>query len=322
MGMNTWIIIFLIFFVSFALFFLISKRIERRKAVQRRLTELAPGAQLTEADNESANKPNFFKSFLSSAGKLLKGITFSKTTETLLSESGTLLKPEEYLVLKILISLAAGLVSWMLGFEMFLIIGFLVVGYMCPHFYMIRKRKKRLEAISYQLVETLGIMANSLRAGFSFMQAMQLAGKETPEPLGPELDRATMEAGLGVPLEEVLESLLKRLPNKELEVVIRAILAQRRAGGNLAQLMETMEDTIRGRIKVLDELRTLTAQGRMSSWIITLLPVSLALYLYFAADDYFTPMLEHPLGLLMLSLAGIAIILGWILIRKIIKVEV
>ncbi len=176
--------------------------------------------------------------------------------------------------------------------------------------------------ISSQLLETLGVLANSLRAGFSFMQAMQLAGKETPEPLGPELERAVREAGLGVPLEEVFENMLKRLPNKELEVVVRAILAQRRSGGNLAELLETMEETIRGRVRVLEELRTLTAQGRMSSWIITMLPVGLGLYLYFASADYFTPMLEHPLGWMMLSVAAISIIIGWIVIQKINRIEV
>lgn len=154
------------------------------------------------------------------------------------------------------------------------------------------------------------------------MQAMQLVGKEVPDPLGPEFDRVVRQAGLGVPLEDVFEELAERLPNKELEVVIQAILAQRRSGGNLAELLETMEDTIRGRVRILEELNTLTAQGRMSSWIITLLPVGLGLYLSIVNREYFAPMLEHPLGWTMLFIASVSIIIGWAFIQKIIRIEV
>ncbi|MGJ7919806.1 type II secretion system F family protein [Neobacillus sp. LXY-4] len=320
--MKIWILLIFTFFVSFALFFLVLIRIQRKKVVDRRLEVFVPENQSSKKDAEDSPRKSAMREFISSISKLLKGISFSESTKRLLSEAGTLLKPEEYFVLRILICLGAGLISWMIDFNIFLIIGICVLGFMYPQFYMKGKRKKRLNILSYQLIETLGIMSNSLRAGFSFMQAMQLAGKETPEPLGPELERAVRESGLGVPIEEVFESMLKRLPNKELEVVIRAILAQRRSGGNLAELLETMEETIRGRIRVLEELHTLTSQGRMSSWIITLLPVGLGLYLFFLGDGYFTPMLKHPLGWLMLALAAISIVIGWIFIRKIIKVEV
>lgn len=165
-------------------------------------------------------------------------------------------------------------------------------------------------------------MSNSMRAGFSFLQAMKLVGKEMPDPIGPEFERVVREAGLGVPVEEVFENMLIRSPNKELEVVVQAILAQRNSGGNLAGLLETMEETIRGRIRILEELKTLTAQGRMSSWVITMIPVGLALYLFFISPDYFGPMLDHPLGWMLLSAGSFFVILGWFLIQKIVQIEV
>lgn len=320
--MNTLIAIIVIFIISFSLFFLVVKRFERNKAVNRRLAVFIPDTANAEADATEIAKKNIIKDFIASSGKLLNGITFSKSTEKLLAESGSMLRPEEYFVLRILISIGAVVFSLLTGLNILIGIGLCVVGFMYPHFYLKTKRKKRLYALSFQLIETLGIMANSLRAGFSFMQAMQLAGKETPDPLGPELERVVREVGLGVPIEEVFESMLMRLPNKELEVVIRAILAQRRSGGNLAELLETMEETIRGRIRVLEELRTLTSQGRISSWVITLVPVGLGLYLNFASGDYFSPMLEHPLGWLMLSLAAVSVVIGWLVIRKINNIEV
>jgi tight adherence protein B len=215
-----------------------------------------------------------------------------------------------------------GILSFILDLPLFILFLFFIGGLYLPYLYLINKRKKRLSLLSYQLIETLGMMANSLRAGFSFMQAMQLTGRELPDPLGPEFDRAVREVGLGKPIEEVFESLVNRLPNKELEVVIRAILAQRKSGGNLAELLETMEETIRGRVRILDELKTLTAQGKMSAWVITLIPPGLAVYLYVVNPEYFKPMLNHPLGVLMLSIGSISIILGWLLIQKIIKIEV
>jgi tight adherence protein B len=189
-------------------------------------------------------------------------------------------------------------------------------------YFVKRRRNKRLNQLTYQLIEVLGMMGNSMRAGFSFMQAMQLVGKEIPDPLGPEFDRCVRQARLGIPLEAVFAELIDRLPNKELDVVLSAILTQRSSGGNMAELLETMEETIRGRIRVLEELRTLTAQWRMSSWIITLLPVGLAFYLAIVNHDYFSPMLNHPLGLTMLFIGAFLILIGWVLIQKIINIEV
>jgi tight adherence protein B len=198
----------------------------------------------------------------------------------------------------------------------------ILIVFILPKFVIKKKSKKRLQLSSQQLIDVLGMMANSMRAGFSFMQAMQLVGKEVPDPLGPEFDRVVRQSGLGIPLEEVFEELVERLPNKELEVVVRAILAQRKSGGNLADLLETMEETIRGRVRILEELKTLTAQGKMSSWIITLLPVGLGLYLAMMNREYFGPMLEHPLGWAMLSVCVISNFIGWLFIQKIIRIEV
>lgn len=214
------------------------------------------------------------------------------------------------------------MISYLIGFPWYLSFITTIIGFFVPKYFINRIRNKRLNLLSSQLIEALGMMANSMRAGFSFMQAMQLVGKEVPDPLGPEFDRVMRQTGLGIPLEDVFEELVDRLPNNELEVVVQAILAQRKSGGNLAELLETMEETIRGRVRILEELKTLTAQGRMSSWIITLLPIGLGLYLALVSKDYFTPMLKHPLGWALLIVAGAGNILGWILIRKIIKIEV
>lgn len=320
--MSKGLILIVVFIYSMSLFFLFLKKRSSNKRINRRVIQFIPTEMNESAEEPVVTKIRIEKKVIGAFAKLLLGNPFSKRSEKLLEQAGSRLKSEEFLVVQILFGIVAFIFSLLTG--LYWIVGLILgmIGFGIPHYYMVYRQKKRMQTLSFQLIETLGMMANSLRAGFSFMQAMQLVGKELPDPLGPEFERAVREVGLGVPLEDVFEGLIKRLPNKELEVVIRAILAQRRSGGNLAELMETMEETIRGRIRVLEELKTLTAQGRMSSWVITLLPVALGLYFYKMSPAYFSPMLDHPLGWGLLAMGSISIIIGWFVIQKIIKIEV
>lgn len=320
--MNAAITVLLIFLISSIFIFLLSHSYLKRKRINLRVKAFLPSGEEEEIIDQVKPKESIFKRFILKAGRMFQNVRFSKRTEKMLLEAGSQLKPEEYFIVRIFIAAIKGAVFFLAGMPWFFCLFTALIGFLLPGMYMKRKRKKRLQRISYQLIEILGMMANSMRAGYSFMQAMQQVGKEIPDPLGPEFERVIRQAGLGIPFDEVFEEMIVRLPNKELEVVIRAIMAQRKSGGNLAGLMETMEETVRGRIRVLEELNTLTSQGRMSSWIITLLPVGLAVYLVLFSKDYFQPMLEHPLGWLMLSSAGLNILIGWVFIQKIIRIEV
>ncbi|KKK36629.1 hypothetical protein WQ57_18460 [Mesobacillus campisalis] len=319
---NTLLTLLFIFLGSSLIIFLLLKNVFKKRWMENRMKDFLPVRKEEETEQNAAEKERQLKGALFSASRLFRNIQFSQRTEKLLLEAGSALKPEEYLFVRVSLFFLAGIGAFLFAFPWYVWVMAAVMAYVLPDIQMKRKREKRLKMISYQLVEILGMMANSMRAGFSFMQAMQLVGKEMPAPLGPEFERVVRESSLGVPLDDVFKEMVRRLPNKELEVVVRAILAQRKSGGNLAALMETMEDTVRGRIRILEELNTLTAQGRMSSWVITLLPVGLGLYLALVNKEYFDPMLNHPLGLLMLTVAGISIITGWFFIQRIIKIEV
>ncbi|WP_179292503.1 type II secretion system F family protein [Bacillus sp. 7884-1] len=318
------IVIFLIgiFLIVSMLMYLVIRIYLNKKRINNRMKDFLPSPEIEEVKTDPEKRQSFSKRFFNDVSTIFKSVQFSDSTEKLLLEAGSKLKPEEFFAVRILTAAGSGLFTFFLGIPWYLVIIVVIIGFEVPKLSMKRKRKKRLALVNYQLIEVLGMMANSMRAGFSFMQAMQLVGKEVPDPLGPEFDRVVRQVGLGIPLEEVFEELVERLPNKELEVVVRGILAQRRSGGNLAQLLETMEETIRGRVRILEELNTLTAQGRMSSWIITLLPVGLGLYLALVNREYFSPMLNHPLGWTMLFVASVSIIIGWVVIQKIIRIEV
>lgn len=294
----------------------------RKKRVSQRINEFLSTPIVDDSKSKKEKRVPFLKRFFLSVSLIFQNVQFSEKTETILREAGSNLKAEEFFAFRFLGGAGIGLLTILFGLPWYLCPLAIILGFSLPKIIMKHKRKKRLKQSSYQLIDILGMMANSMRAGFSFMQAMQLVGKEVPAPLGPEFDRVVRQAGLGIPLEEVFEELVERVPNKELDVVVSAILAQRKSGGNLAELLETMEDTIRGRVRILEELNTLTAQGKMSSWIITLLPVGLGLYLFLVNRNYFGPMLDHPLGWAMLFVGGISIVIGWLFIQKIIRIEV
>lgn len=312
----------LIFCTTSMLMFLFLKRYTAKRRMEDRISEFLPSSQVNVAETTIRKKVSIFKRFFLSISIIFRNIQFSENTEKILLGAGSKLRPEEFFAIRIISASGLAVITALLVFPWYLSTLAVFIGFVIPKIVMKRKGKKRLQLSSYQLIEVLGMMANSMRAGFSFMQALQLVGKEIPDPLGPEFDRVVRQAGLGIPLEEVFVELVERLPNKELEVVVRAILAQRKSGGNLADLLETMEETIRGRVRILEELNTLTAQGRLSSWVITLLPVGLGLYLSLVNREYFAPMLEHPLGWTLLFVCVISIFMGWVFIQKIIRIEV
>ncbi|MEH7333222.1 type II secretion system F family protein [Neobacillus drentensis] len=310
-------------FLAVSIFiFLILSVYTKKKRISNRIQEFLPAPAAEDSVIKKEKRQPLVKRFILSVSMIFKNVQFNEKTEKTLLEAGSTLKPEEFFAFRFLTAAGFAFLSVLVGIPLYLSPIAIFIGLALPKFFMKNKRKKRLLQSSYQLIDVLGMMANSMRAGFSFMQAMQLVGKEVPAPLGPEFDRVVRQAGLGMPLEEVFEELVERVPNKELEVAVRAILAQRKSGGNLAELLETMEETIRGRVRIIEELNTLTAQGKMSSWIITLLPVGLGLYLSLVNRQYFGPMLEHPLGWAMLFLCAVSIFIGWLCIQKIIRIEV
>lgn len=315
------ILFVMIFTVLFSLiFYTLLRNVSRNKRVKKRRDNFIPAAE--EKSEEKKKKENRDSPIIRGAGKALSFIPVKVKTTDKLQQAGFTISGSEFLAVRLFAASTAGAVAWLIFASFIHVFIGLAAGFVIPVVIVSRKRKKRLELLTHQLIETLGTMANSLRAGFSFLQAMQLVSKEMPDPLGPEFGRVVKEISLGRPVDEALVRMTERLPNKELEVIVQGIVAQRENGGNLAGLLISMEETIRGRIKVQDELKTLVAQGKMSSWIITMLPVALALFMYFVNYDYISIMLTEPLGWMISFMGTVSIFIGWLLIQKVIKIEV
>ena len=195
-----------------------------------------------------------------------------------------------------------------------------------PNLYVGYAARKRIKAFNNQLGDGITLMANSLRSGYSFLQSMDLVSREAPAPMSSEFRRVVQEIGLGLSTEEALANLLRRVPSDDLDLLITAVNIQHEVGGNLAQILDTIGHTIRERVRIKGEIAVLTAQGRISAYVITALPVLLAIAITLINPDYMAPMFEFglpPQAWCCLPVTALVmIIIGFFVIMKIVDIEV
>ncbi len=197
------------------------------------------------------------------------------------------LKVGEYFGLLFLSVIIGGLLAWLLGnrHPVSLVIG-LIAGFFAPRFYIRRQQRLRLTRFNDQLSDMLNLMVNGLRAGYSTMQAMEAVSKELPAPISDEFRRVVQEMQIGISIETALDNLLRRIPSDDLDFVVTAINVQREVGGNLSEILDTISFTIRERVRIKGEVRTLTAQVRTSGTVLSFIPFGLTLILWFLNPEY------------------------------------
>ncbi|MBV9279544.1 MAG: type II secretion system F family protein [Chloroflexi bacterium] len=197
-----------------------------------------------------------------------------------------------------------------------------IIGLAAPWFYLGRRIKKRQKAFIEQLADMAQMMGNSMRAGFSIVQSMELVATEGPQPAAYELERAVTEVKLGLPLDTSLDHLLQRQPSEDLELMVVAINVQRQIGGNLSEILAVISQTIRERVRFQRDLKALTAQARYSSYIITALPVCVALIINWMDEPYESFLYTTTLGFMMLGVALCMLGLGFFFLNRIANIEV
>jgi tight adherence protein B len=164
-------------------------------------------------------------------------------------------------------------------------------------------------------------MANSLRAGYSLLQTMEMVSREMADPIATEFRRVVREIGLGVSNQEAMQNLLRRVPSEELDLLVTAINIQHEVGGNLAQILQIIGQTIRERVKIKGEIKVLTAQQQISAYIICALPVLLALGLFMMNPSYMMTLLDWPWVCMPIG-SAIMTFIGFLIMRKIVAIEV
>lgn len=204
-----------------------------------------------------------------------------------------------------------------------------LIGFMLPRFWLGRRKSGRINAFNKQLPDTITLIANALRAGSSFLQAIELVVRESRPPISTEFSRVIREVNLGLAFDVALENMVRRVRSDDLELMATAIAIQHTVGGNLAEILDSIAFTIRERVRIKGEIRTLTAQQRLSGYVVGFLPIGLAGFLFIAAPSFMTPMFDDrvsvlglPAGVMILFAGGFMMFLGFMFIRRIVDIEV
>jgi tight adherence protein B len=245
------------------------------------------------------------------------------------------LKPSEYLMIWAASTVGVPLTMLVLSVAIaglrnpiVLLIG-LLIGFMLPRFWLGRRKSGRLNKFNKQLPDTITLIANALRAGSSFLQAIELVVREAAPPISTEFGRVIREVNLGLSFDVALENMVRRVRSEDLELMATAISIQHTVGGNLAEILDSIAYTIRERVRIQGEIRTLTAQQRLSGYVVGFLPIGLAGFLFIAAPGFMSPMFDDrvqliglPGGVVILLFGGFMMFLGFMFIRKIVDIEV
>ncbi len=197
-----------------------------------------------------------------------------------------------------------------------------VLGFMLPAFWVKLLRRRRLRAMERQLVEMLSLVANAVRSGFGFLQGVQEAARQLSPPMSDELEHMIQDTNVGVSAEEALLDLGRRVGSYDLDMAITAIVIQRTTGGNLAEILDNVAETIRERERVQGEINTLTAEKRFSGNILAVYPAVLAGVMFLIRPSLMSILVTEPVGWVLLGIAGTLQITGIIIIRRIVAIDI
>jgi tight adherence protein B len=306
------------------------------------LTAWAAGRRVTEADRVAARLSQYGRPVETAPARVRTGNpvrdlieTFSSALTPLLARSshtGKLaddlqkadlkLKSSEWVLAIAGTGLGLGaLLSLRFATPLMLVVG-PIAAWLLGGVYLKFRQGRRARAFNNQLGDTITLLSNALKAGYSFAQALASVSRNASPPISEEFARATREIALGITVDDSLNHMVQRNKSEDFDLLVTAVQIQRVVGGNLAEILDTIAYTIRERVRIQGEIRTLTAQARISGIIITLLPIGLAGVLEVISPAYFGPMLTDSLGHIFLGVGIFSIAIGAAAVQKIVKIEV
>lgn len=253
--------------------------------------------------------------------RVLSATPLKNRLEKELTRADLPLRGEEFLAFTVIGIGSVVLVSLVVTANILLVLNTLVLMLPLPYIFIKRAKHRRLAMFNSQIGDALIIIANSMRSGFSFLQAMDLVRKEMPDPIAREFARTFQEINLGTHTEQALVNMAERVGSDDLDMVVTAVLIQRQVGGNLAEVLDKIAHTIRERIRIKGEIKTLTAQGRISGLIVGFLPVVLGIFLFLLNPEYISLLFTTVPGLILVAAAVIAQATGFFIIRRIVDIK-
>lgn len=310
-------------FILLILILLLEYRSRSRRALARRMRYYA-GEMDSPEDKPKERKTltERLMGLLHSGGQLLSNIRHARGLDFKLQQAGVPLLGTEFVLLLAVSAVVMGLIAvfatkkWYAG----ILAAILIVA--VEYVYVLVRIERRSSSFTNQLGDCLMMVANALRAGFSFLQAMEMISKEMEPPISDEFKHVMRDIGLGATVERALDDMDKRVGSPDFSLVVTAVLIQQQVGGDLAQILDTISETIQDRIRMRREVKTLTTQGRMSGWILILTPIAMALFMTSSDPNYLDPLLKNPIGQMILAATIIMEIIGAIVIKRIVDIEV
>jgi tight adherence protein B len=278
------------------------------------LTAPTEGLNVSDESLESA--------FADRINEAIKRQSFAERISLDLTQADVPLTVPEYLLMRVavpLVLVVVGLVVWR---SILIVPFFLAIGFVAPIIWLRIRRSRRNGAFNDQLAESLSLVAASMRGGFSLLQSFANVARDAPQPTKHELQRVGQEVQLGLSLTQALDNLALRMESEDLDLVVTAIKIHARVGGNLTAILDTISTTIRERARLRRDVRVITSMGRISSLVIGLLPVALALIIFAINPRYMMQLFTPGLTLCIPVGAVFFWILGFVVIRKIVDVKV
>lgn len=254
--------------------------------------------------------------------RLLRKMTVARGLELLLYQAGSSMRVGMFLMIMAAGAMIAYLVGYIVFSRLLHALAFMVVGGVAPLVIVHHKKSARMKAFSEEFPDALDLLVSALRAGISFSSAMQIVADESPEPIRSEFAIVVEEQALGLDLREALTNMANRVDSLDLKFFATAVVLQRDTGGNLTEVLDNTSRLIRDRFRILGDIQTFTAQGRLTGVILTCLPLGLALFMVVVAPDYFHTMWDHETGRAVLGFGFLMQLLGSLAIRKIVNIKV
>ncbi|MEE9519015.1 MAG: type II secretion system F family protein [bacterium] len=254
--------------------------------------------------------------------KLLALIPFSNSLDTLLDQAGTRMLLDRFLLLVVFAAWSCSSVVFVVTKSpLYALLG-LVAGIIGPWLYLKLAKRHRMAKLTKQLPEALDTIVRSLRTGFALSMSFEVVAKEFSAPISTEFRKINEENRLGVSMKDSLENLLHRCDNMDMKLFVTSVLIQWDVGSNLTEVLDKLSYTIRERFKLKGHIKALTAEGRLSGWLLGLLPIGMGIIINYISPNYMEPLFTTPLGNTMLYAAGGLVILGAVLIKKIVTFDI
>ena len=260
--------------------------------------------------------------FIHRLAKPIADLDIVKKLDFLLKQAGIPLLGAEFIIAAVVCAVLGMLAIYVVTFNLTIvpIVGFgILLGFFLWVKILVDRRRK---AFTEQLGDCLTTVANALRAGYSFQQAMDVVAREMEPPMSTEFERVSTDVAMGVTLEDALEQMNKRVSSPDFDLVVTAVLIQREIGGNLAHILDTISYTINERIRMKREIHALTAQGRFSAWVLIILPFVVAAFCWVFNHEQMMIFVNEEIGRIALAAIVIMEIVGYIVIQRIVDIEV